>query len=221
MNYSLLLLNGASEDKTVFNVPAVLQIQGEPSVEALGHSLRTVVDRHSILRTAFHTDGDSIVQNILPEGRSQLKFHDFSTDDSTPDDVTDFISRTIRQPLYIEYGHVGEYVLVRLEEKKYLLITVLHQICCDAPSLYTLMDTWMSLYEAIITDRDTATVPSPRYTYTDFTVWHNEQLKLTEALSNKSYWSSHLGSMRETHKPLPFAKEDRSAALAAARHALQ
>ncbi|PLB52099.1 CoA-dependent acyltransferase [Aspergillus steynii IBT 23096] len=75
------------------------------------------------------------------------------------------------------------------------------------------MDTWISLYEAIVTDRDTATVPCPRYSYADFTLWHNEQLKSSETLANRSYWSSHLDGLKEAHKPPSFFKGNQSTAL--------
>ncbi|KAF9892282.1 hypothetical protein FE257_002059 [Aspergillus nanangensis] len=200
----------ASQLSDTINLWATVRLEGKLSFEELESSLHMVIDRQSILKTAFHRSEGAILQEAIRLGRFSLKYHDMSDSSSSKLSISELVSAHVSQELNIADGEVGHGVLIKQDWENHLLVLTVHPLCFDRLSLSILMNDWVKLYDLAVSGGDTTSVPYPRVSYADFAVWQKTQLKSDSIESHLQYWTSHLAGLPTSSKLLPFTRGDRS-----------
>ena len=193
----LWLLHRADPASPAYNETVVITMTQAPDSQALERSLRELVRRHESLRTAYDLDSlgkprQRVLEAVaLPYETVFLRADEFA--------VT--AERFANAPFDLRTGIVMRAMLAHLENGSARLLMVLHHICFDGVSLFSIvLPELHRLYEAHAAGA-ALPFPTPQHRYADFALWQREQDRLGRFETALDYWSRRL---RNTlHASLP------------------
>ncbi|NIM15670.1 MAG: amino acid adenylation domain-containing protein [Candidatus Aminicenantes bacterium] len=168
---------------TVYNIMAVVEIEGDITAANCQDILRKLVKRHESLRSSFETIDDEPVQRIHHEV-------EFEVDHYTVENETAQIERSekikkilkrfvrafdLRQAPLLRVG------LIKLGEKKYIFMLDIHHIITDGTSNLIFTQELISL-------REGKELPPLKIHYKDYSEGLNSGRKEEELRKQKKYW---------------------------------
>lgn len=178
-------------DSGAYNIPIVIQIDGELDVQALQQAFQTIVDRHPALRTTFQQ---------TTQGQPVQHTHDSLTVGFTTADAETWDEETLTQhleheayrPFDLVRGPLLRVALFRRSAGQHVLIFTVHHLVADLRSLLVIFRELRSLYSSGTADLK----PLPTR-YSDYVAW--EQTRLNGAKGERlwNYWQTVLSA------PLP------------------
>jgi Condensation domain len=180
------------------NGARAIRIRGELDVEALAQAFRTVVERHTSLRTVFVLHGREPRQVVLHDWSLELHVVDLT---SSPGELAGRLRELAREPFDLSRDLMIRTTLFRLGPEETVLLVRLHHIAADAFSDAVLMgevsEIYRSLREGVVPD-----LPELPVQYADFACWQLDRVqgKLLDDLVG--YWTNELRGVPEL-LPLP------------------
>ncbi|KAK8054463.1 polyketide synthase [Apiospora phragmitis] len=177
-------LHNMLEDKSALNFRVSCRLTGKPDLSLLQAAMDEFVARNTILRTQYCEGDECTEQAVIAASKTRIAFEDLSheTDPATALDAS--IERMRQIEIDIEEGESMNFCLYKLADEDYRLALSAHHIAFDNGSTKTFIDQYMSLYDAFKKGQDLVSVPAPRFSYADFTVWHNACLQEPEVLKD-------------------------------------
>ncbi|WP_441292720.1 aminotransferase class III-fold pyridoxal phosphate-dependent enzyme [Sorangium sp. KYC3313] len=136
-----------------YNLPCGVRLSGTLHVDALERAIRTIVQRHDILRTTFVTDDDDAVVAVVGEERPlRLARLDFSalSHEEQQREISSLIRREARAPFDLSAGPLLRATLARLASDRWILLATLHHIVADGWSLGIFVRELSQLYQAFV-----------------------------------------------------------------------
>ncbi|EKG19785.1 Beta-ketoacyl synthase [Macrophomina phaseolina MS6] len=204
-------LHNMLRDPSSLNFAVTAQLEGRPHLELLQEALAELVRRNDILHTRYF-EGDNFTEQEVAETFSVDIAYEDLTSAADPEAALQALTQKMRvQPIDIEDGESMRVTLSKLSPAHYSLSFVFHHICLDNGSTKSFMDQFVGLYEALAAKRSTSTVPAPRVTYSEFSVWHNQLLQSPHTLDDLEFWRKTLEDAPATSALLPFATSHRQA----------
>ncbi|HEY2738142.1 MAG TPA: condensation domain-containing protein, partial [Thermoanaerobaculia bacterium] len=177
----------------LYNVPIVLRVSGELSVELLERALSEVVRRHEALRTVFTAAGGRARQVILPPAGFFLSLEDLT--DLAPElrqpAADAAMAAEAARPFDLARGPLFRAGLWRLGATEHRLLLNLHHIVSDGWSLGVLMREVAALYAAFAQDQPSP-LPELPVQYADFAAWQQSWLSGEVLAAELAYWREHL-----------------------------
>ncbi|MFB2973198.1 amino acid adenylation domain-containing protein [Aerosakkonema sp. BLCC-F183] len=195
-----------------YNELSAVHLKGSLNVEALEKSLNEIVRRHEALRTTFEMVDGQAVQIIHPSLDFKLSVRELGTTGETPilrglnSQIEDFVVEEVKRPFDLSKAPLLRGTLLKLGEKEYVLVFVMHHIICDGWSMRSFIREVAALYEAFSHSKPSP-LPELPIQYADFAVWQRQWSK--EHLQNHlSYWKEQLAGATKvleltTDKPRP------------------
>ena len=185
---------GASPAYTMFDA---VRLNGPLDVRALERAIRSVVERHAILRTTYDArDGrpQPVIQTIESAG---LDIVDLTAGEPRERETRAYERATafVRQPFDLETGPVFRAGLLRLGPQDHVLVLAVHHIACDEWSLGILWREIAALYTSL-RNGIPATPSPPSIQYPDFAHWQKRLLQQATTQRQIAYW-------QRTLRPLP------------------
>lgn len=182
------------QDGDTFNVQCAVLLEGSLDRKRLERSLRSVVERHEILRTTFHRlPGIKIPVQVVAESLAPA-WTNLDLSYLQPDEQraqVEEIRRTARAiRMDYECGPLLHVSLITLSSVKSILIVTTPALCGDAETLKNLISEVSDFYAA---DADYLELSDEFITYTQFAEWQDELL--TEDVAGKEYWQKQIASM--------------------------
>ncbi len=120
-------------DSAVFNLPKVLDLEGEFSLTAAQASLAFLVDRHAALRTTFHLDGAEPDQRVQPARAVEWTVHDCrqlpSVDGSAT--VASLLEADAGRPFDLANDQLIRATVLQLSDRAWRLQVTFHHIAFD------------------------------------------------------------------------------------------
>nr|WP_234410603.1 non-ribosomal peptide synthetase [Caldalkalibacillus mannanilyticus] len=176
----LYILHQIEGAELSYNIPNVILLEGVLERDRLEKAFHQLIDRHETLRTGFEMVKGEPVQRIYPEVAFDIEYVQ-----STEQDADKIIHGFIRK-FDLEKAPLLRVGLVKIEEKRHLLLLDLHHIISDGVSMEILIEEFVSFYQG----EEKAPL---NIQYKDYAVWqqseaHNEQKKQQE-----KYWLEALG----------------------------
>lgn len=159
----------------MYNIAGGIIVEGDIDKSKIENCFKTLIERHSSLRTYFEQKDDNIVQIIKDEVDFKL---DYEISDET--DV-DSIYRNFVKPFDLSEAPLFRTQLVKLDNKKSLLLLDMHHIISDGTSLNILLQELCDLYNG-------ETLSTKELEYKDFTVWEQSQMTTDNFKEQKEYW---------------------------------
>jgi len=174
---------------TVYNLPHVLQLEGDLELEKLGQAFKKLLSRHESLRTSFEMVDEEPVQRIHPvdEVEFEIEFYDLTTGNrgQTAEDggqMTDgdLLYRFIRS-FDLSRAPLLRVELIKKEEKKYILMVDMHHIITDGLSFAIIKGEFMPLYKGM-------ELPPLTLSYKDYSEWQYIHLETGRFQRQEEYW---------------------------------
>ncbi len=178
-----------------YNMKLSLELDGELDIAVLRASLERIVRRHEILRTTFTAVGGQPRQVVARQLRIPLAAVDLGHL------VSSVGSREVRRlalglearPFDLARGPLLRAALVRLEDRRHVLLLVFHHIVCDGGSLGLLRRELAAWYRGLRHGEETG-LPALPVQFADFAVWHNTWLASEAVTRQLDFWKERLGS---------------------------
>jgi NADPH:quinone reductase-like Zn-dependent oxidoreductase/NAD(P)-dependent dehydrogenase (short-subunit alcohol dehydrogenase family)/aryl carrier-like protein len=209
------------EDKSFLNLPNVMRIKGKPDPVALRRTMYEFTKRNAAMRTAYFEGDDFAQQQPLSDFDIDFNFRDLSSEADTERALQEFVQYNRKIEMNVEEGEVSRYSLAKLSEEDWAFVCMMHHISVDRGCLKQIMNQFVSIYDAVKTGKELSSIPSPEFTYVDFTLWHNARLTSDLMRPDLNWWRTNLEGIPQASKPLPFAKNDRPARNDPRRHAIK
>src|SRR5579872_2779523 len=198
----LWFLHQLAPDNPFYNASCEIAISGPLRKTVLEQSLSELVRRHQTLRTRFELVDDQPVQVIDPAKPVSLPIEDLSSLSIAArfEEAQRLARQEVRQPFDLARGPLLRARLLRLGLEEHRLLLSLHHIIADGWSLSILFSELSALYAAFHAER-----PSPladlAMQYTDFTLWHRQQLTGANMQKQIAYWKEQLADLPQLALP--------------------
>jgi amino acid adenylation domain-containing protein len=176
-----------------YNIAAAMHLTGPLDPAALEQSLREIIRRHEVLRTAFATVAGRPVPVIAPEPDLTLPVIDLS--DLAANERQAAVGRRAeaeaRTPFDLADGPLLRATLLRLAPEEHVALVVMHHIVGDGWSIGVLNREVAALYAAYLAGQ-TSPLPELPVQYADYAAWQCGWL-CGAALENQlAYWRDRL-----------------------------
>jgi amino acid adenylation domain-containing protein len=190
---SLLFLNQLMPESPAYNVENAIRIKGSLNVSILEQTLKTLLQRHDILRSAYKIKDNTARQYVCDDVEINLDVIDLSHMEvgAAFGEATRQATEVSIRPFDLSTGQVLRTALYKLAENDYLFLMVIHHIAVDGYSEGILATELKTIYTALSENR-AIELPSSPIRYGDYSVW--ERARIDNQLLNHQvdYWTQHL-----------------------------
>ncbi|WP_198172462.1 non-ribosomal peptide synthetase [Hymenobacter ginkgonis] len=193
------------EGSVQYHVPVVLRLKGQVNRPALAAALRTILQRHEVLRTVLRAHDGQAYQQVLPHDDWQLGVLDGCVYIADPEAVQLQVQQLITQPFDLSRDPMLRATLLKLAEQEHLLVITLHHIASDGWSLSILFRELVALYEAHTEGRAVHLAPLP-VQYADFAVWQRQHLRGPRLAQQLAYWKEKLHGVAHLQLPTDYPR---------------
>ncbi|WP_312886186.1 non-ribosomal peptide synthetase, partial [Paenibacillus plantarum] len=158
-----------------YNMPSSAILDGELDLERFRNAYSQLLARHEVLRTSFSFVGGQPVQTVhrqVPQEIEYIELQDSSVVKSLLDAV---------KPFDLNQAPLIRMKLVKVSEKRHILIYDIHHIIFDGISISVIVQDLLALYDGV-------SLTPLAIQYKDFAWWHNERLQSEELKKQEAYW---------------------------------
>ncbi|WP_164783988.1 non-ribosomal peptide synthetase/type I polyketide synthase [Mesorhizobium sp. M5C.F.Cr.IN.023.01.1.1] len=170
-----------------YNLPVELRIKASFDVDALRRALQSLIDRHEMLRTTFHREGEQIVQRV--HETALLSFDVVRLQGLEEADFHHSIAAEARSPFDLERGPVFRAHLFIGSGTEEVLLLNFHHIISDGYSIRTFLHKFGGLYQAFCGDMNMPDLTTAA-SYGDFVAWQERLLAGDDGERMWAYWRS-------------------------------
>ncbi|MEC1797397.1 condensation domain-containing protein, partial [Bacillus mojavensis] len=176
----MYVLQQLEDGGTGYNMPAVLELEGNLDVERLDAIFKALIKRHESLRTSFTTDTDGEpVQRIHDE--VPFTFHTSVLGGQTEQEA----AAAFIQPFDLSQAPLFRAGVVKVSDGRHLLLVDMHHIISDGVSVNTLIREFGELYA-------NQELPPLHIQYKDYAVWQEAFKKGDTYKTQEAYWLKQL-----------------------------
>jgi amino acid adenylation domain-containing protein len=186
----MYILNQLEKESTNYNMPAALTVEGEISREKFEQVFLALIRRQEGLRTCFVLVDGEPVQKVEQIENIHFKIYDGETLD-----MGGFV-----RPFDLSSAPLLRVGLVKLEEKKHILMVDIHHIIGDGVSLGILVREFTRIYGG-------ETLSTLTIQYKDYSVWQQELARSGELKKQEIYWLEQLSEeIPQLNLPFDFTR---------------
>ena len=194
----------ALEGSLQYHIPFVLRLKGELDSLMLEKALRTIVNRHEVLRTVISEEDGRPFQHILDKDGWKLQSGNGFVYQDEPG-LRDKVDELITAPFNLSSDYMLRGDLIRTGEAEHVLVGTMHHIISDGWSVPVLVKELAELYNAFTAGRDYR-LPDLPVQYADYAIWQRAYLS-GEVLDNKmAYWQQQLSGAQVLNLPTDHAR---------------
>lgn len=191
----LWFLDQLQPQSPVYNIPAVLRLEGSLSVSVLEQSINHIITRHETLRTTFTANEEQSMQVIAPILVLSVPVIDLATlpTSEREREVERLATDESLRPFDLQHGPLMRATLLRFSAEEHMLLLTVHHIIADAWSLGIVFTQELVANYIAFSNGLPSPLPELPTQYTDFSVWQQGWLQESqEAQSQIAYWKQHL-----------------------------
>ncbi len=189
----ILLLNNMQHNKAVCNIVGVMDIDGFVDRDTFEKALNLLASRHESFRTEFYSNDETYCQRILPELQLAMDYEDVLR--VRAENKADRVEKIIRDYAHLQFdierAPLHKFALIRLEDRHYKFVAVMHHSISDGWSMGVFVRDLLALYEAVVKNTD-AHLPMLTVQYADYGCWLNQWIKSPKAAKQMKYWKDYL-----------------------------
>jgi amino acid adenylation domain-containing protein len=164
---------------TTYNMSQVMLLEGRVSKEKLEVVFNRLIHRHESFRTSFHLVGGEAVQKIHHGIYPGIEYYDLPGNNSPA--VFEIIDNFIK-PFDLSQAPLFRLGLIKVEEKKYILMVDMHHIVSDEVSAGILLRELAVLYAG-------GELPALEIRCRDYAEWQNKEKERGVLIKQEEYWS--------------------------------
>jgi surfactin family lipopeptide synthetase A len=192
----LWFLEQLVSDNPFYNMPVYFRLRGSLDVAALERTLREIVRRHEILRTAFVALDGQPFQVIAAAQILTLEVIDLRELPGSEQEaeLRRLAAEEAKRTFDLTRWPLLRAKLLCLGEKEHVLLLTMHHIISDGWSLGILFRELAALYEAFSSNEPSPLTELP-VQYADYAIWQRRWLEGDVLEAQLAYWKDHLASI--------------------------
>ncbi len=171
-----------------YHIPVVLRLKGNLDVNILEQSLRTIVERHEILRTTIYSIDGVGYQKTIPSEDWKIKVE---KQISSVDIGEEELEKALIQPFDLSSDYMMRAYLYDLSEDNFVLACVFHHIASDGWSQGILISEFTEIYKALAFNKQ-IDLPDLKLQYSDYALWQRKYVDGDVLENELSYWENKL-----------------------------
>jgi len=193
----LWFIDQFSEGNSIYTIPFSILISGPLDSVVFEQSIRSVIKRHSSLRTTFENKKGIPFQKISSSLYFDLKITDLSSRDikSSREKAAEHAHQITNSKFNLEKGPLLKVELFKTTDEEFVLVAVMHHIISDGWSMNIMVHEVLSFYKTLIQKKPVDDIlPELEIQYADFATWQQNWLQGEVLEKQVSYWKNHLGT---------------------------
>jgi amino acid adenylation domain-containing protein len=167
-----------------YNISEVLELEGAFEKKRLENTFPQLIHRHESLRTSFVEIGGKPVQKIHDDVEFEIEYEvppgQINACGEVNQPATSAIKSFIR-PFNLSRAPLFRVGLIKIEEKKHLLMVDMHHIITDGASIGLLIQDFAAIYNG-------EKLPALRLQYKDYLEWQQIQQQKENIKQQGLYW---------------------------------
>ncbi|MCH6234725.1 non-ribosomal peptide synthetase [Cognataquiflexum rubidum] len=189
------------EGSIQYHIPQILDIDGNLDITAIDKALKTIVNRHEVLRTVVTEKDGNYWQKVLGQDLWKLDRMDLPE----PELLDNEISGLIRTPFDLTHDHMMRACLITKTIGDYCLVITMHHIASDGWSANILRKELTECYQAIT--KGLPIILSPlSIQYIDYAIWQRNFLNSDSIQPKIDYWKARLKNIVPLQLPTDFSR---------------
>jgi amino acid adenylation domain-containing protein len=189
-----------------YNIPTALRLKGVLDVAALERAFTELVRRHEALRTTLTEEAGTAVQRIHPPAPMALPVVDLSSHPDSDSEILRRVREDAAGGFDLARGPLLRASLLRLSEKRHVLLLNLHHAIADGWSMEVLVREVTALYEAFRQGQQ-PTLPALPVQYADYALWQRGWLQDDVLARQVDWWKGQLaGAPHALELPTDFPR---------------
>jgi amino acid adenylation domain-containing protein/non-ribosomal peptide synthase protein (TIGR01720 family) len=188
--HNVWLADRLRPDAALYHVYRLIRLNGPLDRPALEFAVKTLVDRHEILRTVYRrTKEDGLVQVPSDDLEVELRLRDIEpgTTASRSAAAVELAAALVSEPFDLETGPLFRADLLPVGEEEHLLLLRMHHILTDEWSCGLLPRELGRIYSAATTGTE-ANLEPLGIQYADYAAWLNRPEQVEHRESQLRYW---------------------------------
>lgn len=199
-------------DSTALNMPVALRVKGRFNVAAFNAALASVVERHDILRTTFHTTEAGAEARVHPQMPIEFRTTKLGSGDAGSDGFELALEHQLalyaQQPFDLENGPLIRAHFIEVAPDDAVVLLVMHHIVGDQWSFGVLLRELAHFYRLAL-GRNEAALPALPLQYADFAAWQRDTFEREGRTRDEAYWVERLEGMEAVSLPTDFPRLNR------------
>lgn len=163
-----------------YNIYRVVEVENSIDLQHFENVIEALIKRHEAFRTAVELFNGEIIQRVKTDVDFKVNYME-----ADKNNLSNIVSN-FKQPFDLSSPPLLRVGLVKLEEKKYVLLIDMHHVVTDAVSAEIFWREFALLYRGI-------ELPELRLQYKDFSVWQNKVMESEVAKKQEKYWMKVFG----------------------------
>lgn len=192
----MYIINQMNEQSTSYNIPIIMNIEGEVDKDIFTNIFVDIIKRHESLRTAFEIIDGKPVQKIYDNVDFKIQFIE-----KKEDEVDNCIKAFIR-PFKLSEPGLIRVMIIKLGVERFILAIDIHHIIADGLSLNILIKEFVDSYNG-------KNILESNLQYKDFSEWQNKFFQSEEIKKQEKYWLDNFKGRQMTLKmPLDYKRSN-------------
>lgn len=180
----IYILSQLNKSYLSYNQPSARMIDGVFDVTKCETIFKKLVKRHEAFRTQFKMREGEPCQIILPEVDFKVEYFDMTGKE--PEDIEVLnVKKAFIRPFDLVHAPLLRVGLIKLKEKKHILIYDIHHIISDGTTESIISTEFIKLYNNL-------ELKNIEVQYKDYVIWYNDLLKTDEVKRQQTYWTKKL-----------------------------
>jgi amino acid adenylation domain-containing protein len=190
----LWFLDQYEDQKSLYNIPVALRLQGSFDPVALEWSLNEVIRHHENLRTVFPSSGGRPVASILPALVLRVPVVTLRSQDDSEQtaELSVHLREMARLPFDLAEGPLLRVAILRRCDEDHVLAMVMHHMIGDGWSMGVLTREITALYGSFMAGDKNGRLPDLPVQYADFAAWQKQRLSGARLAEQAEYWKRQL-----------------------------
>ncbi|MCP4156879.1 MAG: amino acid adenylation domain-containing protein, partial [bacterium] len=187
----LFIIQQMETQSIAYNMPAILQVEGELNLRQLEKAFRGLVERHESLRTSFKTVDGKPVQQIHKDVPFEIEHYEKAapnvepsgpwTEEGSQNDQLTRVQQEFIRPFELSRAPLLRVGLVKKNPRQQILMVDIHHIVTDGTSMGLLVKEFMALYAG-------EQLAPLNMRYRDYAHWRKQRLNRELMESREHYW---------------------------------
>jgi amino acid adenylation domain-containing protein/non-ribosomal peptide synthase protein (TIGR01720 family) len=193
------------EGSISYHLPSIITLKGRLDIRALEYALKSVVERHEVLRTVILSEDGAGYQEIIQADNWRLNVIDEGEYTADEKGLENLIEKLINIPFNLTKDYMLRADLVCVSKEEYRLVVTMHHIASDGWSASILVHELIELYDSYIQQRSPK-LKDLEIQYSDYAVWQRNYL--TEEILDKKldYWKNQLDGLEQLQFPTDYPR---------------
>jgi non-ribosomal peptide synthetase component F len=184
-----------NQNDNKYNMCGALILDGDLDIELYRKAFNYVITKYDAMRIKFIKEGEILYQQFLPEIICDIKYFDFRAGKNPAEEAITFLFEIFREPLPIKSDNLFSEMILRLENKKYIIVPKFHHMIYDAYGRSIINQALSDSYNSLLEKQSLPDLKS--FSYTDFIDDDIKYRNSEEYKKSFEYWKNKLAVLPE------------------------